>query len=80
MSTNSAGFSCFKPKTISRSIDDYADILNTKRPMTTATPMNISDRAAQFAPFAAPTGHKELIGTAETAQTTDNSLLLHDED
>lgn len=78
MSTNSAGFSSFKPQEVSRNIKDYADIIKLGRPITTTTPMSISDRAAQFAPFAALTGHQELITAAENSPTIDSMLVLDD--
>lgn len=47
----------------------YADILSVPRPTTYARPpMSRQDRAAQFAPFAALTGHEAAIG--ETARVT----------
>lgn len=40
----------------------YEDIIHLSRPVSkTHPPMPICDRAAQFAPFAALTGHNELI-------------------
>ena len=40
----------------------YQDILYLPRPVSkTHRPMPIADRAAQFAPFAALTGHGDLI-------------------
>ena len=45
----------------------YDDIINLPRPVSPSrTPMPIQDRATQFAPFAALTGHGEAI--AETAR------------
>ena len=47
----------------------YADILSDPRPTRYARPpMSCQDRAAQFAPFAALTGHEAAIG--ETARIT----------
>lgn len=47
----------------------YEDILSAPRPKTYARPpMPQQDRAAQFAPFAALTGHQAAIG--ETARVT----------
>ena len=40
----------------------YDDIIGLKRPVSKKhAPMPIADRAAQFAPFAALTGHGEAI-------------------
>ena len=40
----------------------YEDIMHLPRPVSkTHRPMPIADRAVQFAPFAALTGHGELI-------------------
>ena len=46
----------------------YDDIIGLKRPVSKKhAPMSIEDRAAQFAPFAALTGHGEAIrNTART--------------
>lgn len=42
--------------------DQYDDILYLKRPVSKKhTPMPRKDRAAQFAPFAALSGHKEAL-------------------
>ena len=48
----------------------YEDIINAEAPtLTTRKPMPISDRAAQFSPFAAVVGHDAAI--EETARLTD---------
>ena len=40
----------------------YDDIINMERPVSKRhVPMKISDRAAQFAPFAALTGHGQVV-------------------
>ncbi|NLA82984.1 MAG: hypothetical protein GX854_00330, partial [Clostridiales bacterium] len=40
----------------------YDDIINSPRPVSTKRPrMSNHDRAAQFAPFAALTGHEEAV-------------------
>ena len=44
------------------------------RPKTTRDRMSISDRAAQFAPFSALTGHKDVID--ETARFVDEKIVL----
>ena len=44
----------------------YQDILHLLHPVSKKHPqMPIADRAAQFAPFAALTGHQELIRETE---------------
>lgn len=44
----------------------YQDILHLPHPVSKKHPqMPIADRAAQFAPFAALTGHQELIRETE---------------
>ncbi len=56
----------------------YADIVHLKRPVSKKhAPMSLYDRAAQFSPFAALTGHGEAI--KETARLTENRMNL-DED
>lgn len=55
----------------------YDGILTLDRPRGKRIPMPISDRAAQFAPFAALTGYDEA--SAETARLTD-SRIEPDED
>lgn len=50
---------------------EYDDIINLPHPVSkTHRPMPASSRAAQFAPFAALTGHSDAI--AETARVTDD--------
>ena len=57
---------------------DYSDILNLPHPTSKNHPrMSIQERAAQFSPFAALTGHAAAI--AETARLTDRKIEL-DED
>ena len=42
--------------------DQYEDIIDLPRPVSTKHPrMSMEDRAAQFAPFAALTGHGDAI-------------------
>lgn len=58
-----------------RTIHDYEDILGHPRPVSTKHPkMSRIDRAAQFAPFAALTGHREAV--RETARLTDARIVL----
>ena len=53
----------------------YADILYLPHHRSTVRPgMSIHDRAAQFAPFAALTGHDAAI--RETARLTDSAIEL----
>ena len=54
---------------------DYSDIINLPHHTSKAHPrMSIQDRAAQFSPFAALTGHQEAID--ETARIVDVKLEL----
>ena len=56
----------------------YEDIIHLSRPISTKhPPMSLYDRAAQFSPFAALTGHEAAI--EETARLTDARMEL-DED
>lgn len=58
-----------------RDIHDYQNIINLPRHISQKHPhMSIHDRAAQFAPFAALTGHGETIN--ETARTVDSKIVL----
>lgn len=56
----------------------YDDILHLPHPVSKRHPqMPLSDRAAQFAPFAALTGHEEAV--RETARLTDSRVELEEE-
>lgn len=56
----------------------YEDIINLPHPVSKNHPqMPLEDRAAQFAPFAALTGHDAAI--KETARVTDERLELSEE-
>ena len=56
----------------------YEDIINAEAPtLTTRKPMPISDRAAQFSPFAAVVGHDAAI--EETARLTDCKAELSED-
>lgn len=56
----------------------YDDIIDLPHPVSKRHPqMPLSDRAAQFAPFAALTGHDEAI--RETARLTDSFIELDEE-
>ena len=58
-----------------QNIHSYDDIIHLSRPISKKHPqMPIRDRAAQFAPFAALTGHKEAI--SETERLTDAKRIL----
>ena len=57
--------------------DRYDDIIHLPHHVSTAHPsMAVSDRAAQFSPFAALTGHDAAI--QETARLTDQKIELDD--
>ena len=48
--------------------DNYEDIIHLPHPVSKKhAQMPIRDRAAQFAPFAALTGHKEAIQEAKSS-------------
>lgn len=64
MSTNTANLSGYHPQTPLRQIEDYTDIIQKQRPCT-KNPMSIANRAAQFSPYAALTGHKDIIQADE---------------
>ena len=58
--------------------NSYDDIINLPHPVSKNHPqMPLQDRAAQFAPFAALTGHDAAI--KETARLTDERLELSEE-
>ena len=58
---------------------DYDDIINLPHHQSDRRPhMSLYDRAAQFAPFSALTGHDDAI--KETARLTDKKLELDDYD
>ena len=57
----------------------YDDIIDLSRPVSEKhPPMKRSDRAAQFAPFAALTGHGDAI--RETARLVDEEIVLSEEE
>lgn len=59
-------------------MSEYGDIIDFPRPRSAHEPMPMSDRAAQFSPFAALTGYDAAID--ETARLTDERIeLSHDE-
>lgn len=54
-------------------MNKYEDMLDMKRPVSKKHPsMPIKDRAAQFAPFAALSGHREAL--AEEIKKYDEDL------
>ncbi|WP_373164277.1 hypothetical protein [Agathobaculum sp. Marseille-P7918] len=56
----------------------YEDIIHLPHPISKTRPqMPMSDRAAQFSPFAALTGYDAAI--RETARLTDKNLVLDEE-
>ena len=58
---------------------NYNDIKHLTRPQyDDLPPMSISDRAAQFSPFAALVGYDDAV--AETARLTDSRLALTEDE
>ena len=58
-----------------KDIHDYSDIINIKRPtFSRYKKMSMHDRAAQFAPFAAVTGHKSAL--YEKARETESRKII----
>lgn len=55
-------------------MNKYIDIIHLNRPTSHKKKMSMHDRAAQFAPFAALSGHSEAI--IETARLTDKKIEL----
>ena len=55
-------------------MSEYDDIIDLPRPRSAHEPMPMSDRAAQFSPFAALTGYEDAID--ETARLTDARVEL----
>lgn len=63
---------------LNSSTDQYADIINLPHHQSNTRPhMPLRDRAAQFSPFAALTGHDAAI--AETARLTDKRIQLSED-
>lgn len=59
-------------------LDNYGDILELAPPEVPGHPrMSIQDRAAQFAPFAALTGHKEAIDETSRLMEEEMNSDLH---
>lgn len=60
-------------------MSNYDDIKHLTRPQyDDLHPMSMSDRAAQFSPFAALVGYDDAV--AETARLTDNRAVLTEDD
>ena len=58
--------------------NDYSDIINLPHHVSKTRPqMPMSDRAAQFSPFAALTGYDDAV--KETARLTDRKIELDEE-
>ena len=58
---------------------EYADIIDLPHHQSTTRPhMSLSDRAAQFAPFAALSGYDEMVG--EEARLTESERPLSEEE
>jgi len=65
----------YEMKKVKRTLDDYKDIINKPHHVSDCRPqMKTSNRAAQFAPFAAVVGHDVAI--KETARLTENRKEL----
>lgn len=56
----------------------YNNIVNHSRPESRRPKMSMHDRAAQFSPFAALTGHDDAI--SETARRVDRKIELSEEE
>lgn len=62
-----------------RSIHEYDDIIKLPRPRSSRhAPMAISERAAQFSPFAALTGYEDIV--RETARLTEGRIELAEDE
>lgn len=59
-------------------MSEYDDIIDLPRPRSKYESMPMSDRAAQFSPFAALTGYGDAID--ETARLTDARIELSEEE
>lgn len=56
----------------------YEDMLYLSRPQSAHQKMSMEARAAQFAPFAALSGHKEMV--AEKERTTESKRMLTEDE
>lgn len=57
-------------------MNNYADIINLKRPHSNHNHLSIESRASQFSPFAALTGYDSEV--KETARITDKRIDIDD--
>ena len=57
-------------------MNNYADIINLKRPVSNHNHLSIESRASQFSPFAALTGYDSEV--KETARITDKRIDIDD--
>lgn len=73
MSTNTADLTNYHPPSPTHEPKDYSDIIHCKRPQA-PNPMNIKDRAAQFSPYAALVGHKDIIAEDESIANDKNDI------
>lgn len=69
MSTNTANLTHYHPATPQRTPEDYLDLFNKQRPRA-KHPMDLDARAAQFAPYAALVGYKDIINADEQNMQT----------
>ena len=61
--------------------EEYDDIINLPHHVSQRHPqMSLHDRAAQFAPFAAVTGHGDATRYAELTHTVEDELIFEDDD
>ena len=61
--------------------DEYEDIINLPHHVSQRHPqMSLHDRAAQFAPFAAVTGHGDATHEMEQTHTVEDELTFEDEE
>lgn len=79
MSTNTANLTNYHPDSPSRQIEEYLDILHHERPRA-PHPMSLEARAAQFSPYAALVGHKDIISAdenlAQNKTNLDHEIIL----
>jgi hypothetical protein len=66
---------------MSDNTDEYEDIINLPHHVSKRHPqMSMQARAAQFAPFAAVSGHGDATRETELAHTVDEELEFEEED
>lgn len=63
MSSNTASLTNYHSRELSKK-SDYSDIIHAQRPIA-PHPMELAARAAQFSPYAALVGHKDIITSDE---------------